>query len=1046
MVRPFVARSGRLLLALAALLCGPSALLGQGGQITGRVIDSETGQPLPTVQIVIQGTGIGALSGPDASFVLNNVPPGTHTLLAQRIGYQQGRETVTVGAGQTARVELMISPQVLALQGIVATGLIDPVEGVRSPITVARVTREHMPVVVAGPAVQNLQGRVAGVSINRQSGLPGDEVTIMLRTPTSVTGTSAPLIVVDGVILGTETSNIESLDIESIEVIKGAAAASLYGSRAAAGVISITTARGQGLEIGRTRFSARTEFGRSEALRGASLPTHHQYLMDPGFTTYVDLNGNPVPRTQRVAPPPHLAFMDKPYPGPVHDNLRNIYQGGNYSTQTFSMMQNGAATNFAITVNRLDEAGPLTGNEGYERNTFRLNLDHRFRDHFSVGVSSFHSRDWRDNVDASFATMLRAPADIDLRLKDQAGQYVRIPDPTVAYENPLWTQASRDWTRSRVRTLGSANLKYEPAYWVTFSGNMSYDRQDENSRRYVPKGTPTSITQDIPSDGEFDLFSNFTDTWNSEAQVSFRRDFGPMNARTTVRGIQESVRMERSDAEGRNFFVQGVPRMDATANRNTRSEEEGIGSIGYLWDTALDYDGKYIFTVLGRRDGSSLFGPDNRWHNYYRVAGAWRLSEEPWFNLPRVDELKLSLARGTAGGRPLFAAQYETWNVSATGVGKGTLGNRELRPEHTTEQEVSLNAIVAGRVGIELNYAQQRTTDQLIQLPVPSYTGYASQWSNVGTVTGNTFEVGIESRLIQTPRFGWTTMFTYDRSRSKIAEWPVPCTTPIWRYYCEGVGMYEIWGSRFMKGVDELANHHTGGANARRDEFQVNDDGYLVWVGAGNTFRDGIAKNLWGTSTTIDGQTYRWGMPVFQMDEVGNIMRQQIGDGEHDNFGWINNFSFGNFSAHTHFHAAVGGEIANQMYRTLRLVDQYPKMDQSGKSDDLKKPVAYYTALEGGRGNNSNIEPADYLKLRTASLSYRVPQAQLSRMALSRFGMESMTVSLVGRNLVTFTRCLCPDPEQGLNLNTRLPHLSTPLDQGGYPNSRTLTAEIGVTF
>src|SRR5690606_9204461 len=151
---------------------------------------------------------------------------------------------------------------------------------------------------------------------------------------------------------------------------------------------------------------------------------------------------------------------------------------------------------------------------------------------------------------------------------------------------------------------------------------------------------------------------------------------------------------------------------------STSSSSE-IRSTGYLVDQAFDWDGKYILTVLGRHDGSSLFGEDNRWHSYYRVAGAWRLAEEPWFNLAGVNEFKLKASRGTAGGRPSFANQYETWSVTSTGVTKGTLGNRQLRPEHTTETEVGLEMILFDKVGVELVHARQTTEHQLININLP---------------------------------------------------------------------------------------------------------------------------------------------------------------------------------------------------------------------------------------------------------------------------------------------------------------------------------------
>src|SRR5690606_23535251 len=213
-----------------ALICGwTSAIAAQeGGQITGSVVDAETLQPLATVQVYIQGTSIGALTSGGGQFTISQVPPGTHTLVAQRIGYQLSETEVTVTSGESTTVQLSISPAVLSLQGIVATGLIDPVEGARSPITVGRIDREQMPVSAAGPAIQGLAGLMPGVASNRVSGAPGEDVSVMLRTPTSATQGREPMYVVGGDIRGAGTVHIEALDIESIEVAKGAAAASLY--------------------------------------------------------------------------------------------------------------------------------------------------------------------------------------------------------------------------------------------------------------------------------------------------------------------------------------------------------------------------------------------------------------------------------------------------------------------------------------------------------------------------------------------------------------------------------------------------------------------------------------------------------------------------------------------------------------------------------------------------------------------------------------------------------------------------------------------------
>jgi TonB-linked SusC/RagA family outer membrane protein len=1042
----------RVLVVVAALAAtAPISAQTPGGQVTGTVISQETRQPLGAVQVYLDGTGRASITRTDGSFTITNVPPGTYTLVAQSIGFQPFRQAgVAVTAGTTTTLNVELITNVLALQEVVATGLVDPVEGARSPITVNRINREIMPITAAGSAVQNLAGRVPGVNLNSANGQPGGTTSLMLRTPTSARLPGNPMIVVDGVILGENTSNIESLDIESIEVIKGAAAASLYGSRAAAGVIAITTARGQGLAAGETQFTARSEVGRTGTIRSVDRPSHHHFRVDnpSNPTTYVDATGNPVGRNGRVPEfiAPGISFMDKAYPDPVFDNLNNVFQPGNYQTHSFNIAQNSESTNFAVMLNRRVEEGALLGSSGYEQNSVRVNLDHRFLNAFTLGVSAYHSRDHRDNAVADFPQIYNAPVDVDLTARDGNGEFVRVMPGAAAgsaFLNPLWFQTSRENERRRARTLGNGNLRWTPQSWVTLSANVSYDRSDAENRVYVPLGTPLNAINEDQSGGSLRFDNDVRNTINADAQISLRRDFGPLNARTTVRGVIERDEDQNFWIQGQNFFVGAIPDISAAADKDGESQLSEIRSTGFLWDNAFDYEGKYILTVLGRRDGSSLFGPDNRWHNYYRVAGAYRLSEEPWFNLPNVDEFKISYARGTAGGRPGFNAQYETWLVGPTGVSKLNLGNRELRPEHTLEQEVSLDMILFNRFGVDLTHAWQRTTEQLVPAPVLNVTGFGTQWQNGGTVTGHTTELIIEAQVMRTPEFQWTTNVVADRSRGRIEDWPYPCdATLTWRYYCTGVGIYDIYGGRFVRSHAELESHRGGTAVPFGDQFQVNDEGYLVWVGEGNTFQDGIAKNLWGTSSPlIGGRTYAWGMPFLDQTADGVGRRQKIGDGSHINLGFINNFNYRGVAIHTQLHAALGGDAINRSHQEMALQQTYHAMDQSGRPDGLKKPVAYYTALEGGTGNDAWMEDGTYLKLRTVGVNYTFRQPQLARVGLSGIGMQTVTLGLIGRNIFTVTNYSGFDPEQALNFNDRLNQ-----DRFQYPNTRNYTAEIQVTF
>lgn len=1043
-------------LLAAALPIGAQA---QTGTVSGTVTDEVTGAPLSTVQIYIMGSPRNTLSSATGTFTLTDIPAGTHTVIAQRIGYQEVRQgNVVVAGGQTVTITLRMAPTVLALQEIVATGLVDPVEGVRSPITVARVSRENMPVPVTGSAVQNLQGQIAGVSIARGSGAPGSSAQIMLRSATSL-GSGTPLIVVDGVILGAGSIDIESMDIQSIEVVKGASAASLYGSRAADGVIAITTNRGSSLVMGTTQFTARTEMGYQSAFSTEPPPQHHQYRLTADGRSYADANGNPTTRAGRTVEQSNTSrqFMDKPYPDPLFDNLNNVFQGGSFQQHTFTIAQNTPETNFAISLNRNVTGGVLPTSEGYQRNSFRVNLDHRFRDNFSISASSYHARSAADDAPIAFGQLYGVAPDIDLRAKDpETGLFLQYPDPGENLENPLWIDQLRTNDEYVARTLASGTLRWDPSSWLSVQGTASYDRRDERTLVFWPVGYITSTaTIDVDGNGRMVRGSALSDTWNAEAQASVRRDFGPLNGRATVRGLFERSTSDNLSGTSEVLSIVDITSFEAAplSAQTVTSGHSQIRASGYLVDTALDYDGKYVGTFLVRRDGSSLFGPEERWQTYYRVAGTWRLGQESWFNLPGVTEFKLSAARGTAGGRPPFAAQYEVWELANGIPTKDQLGNSALKPSLTTENEVSLDVVFNNRYSVDLTYAQQRSADQIHDAPLLAYMGYSSQYQNGGAINGTTIELSLQGQLVQRPSFGWTSTLVFDRSTSVIDEWPFTCTVPAWRNRCAGRGVLEIWGFRWVDNFENLRNHDDGGiyAAGRENEFDINDDGLMVWVGAGNTYKSGVgpdglagtADDLWGGTTTINGLPYAWGMP-FRERREGRDFRPMIGDATHANIGFINSFNFGAFSVHTQLQGKIGGDAINSQHQTLvnNPPNRAPMMDQFGKEEALKKPIGYFSQLyNGAQGSTYFVEDGSYMKVRLVSLNYRVPQNRLAQLGLGSMGITSMQLGLIGRDLHTFTGFRGFDPEQGLELAG-----GTQAAASAYPPARTFTAEVQVTF
>jgi TonB-dependent SusC/RagA subfamily outer membrane receptor len=249
-------------------------------------------------------------------------------------------------------VDFKVLSAALHLQETVITGVVDPTAGTKVPFTVGRVTAEDMPV-PATNAVTSIQGKIAGVAIVPPA-QPGDGISIQLRTPTRINKSTSPLIVVDGVILSNVTSSsadLNSLDIESIEVVKGAAGSSLYGSKAASGVIQIRTARGNRLASGQTQFTVRSEFGGSSMSRDVERAKYHFYMTNAAGE-YVNAAGAVVTRENRVARPAATRFQDVPYVTPTFNPVAEIFHPGDVMTNSLNTAQNGEKTNFLTTISR----------------------------------------------------------------------------------------------------------------------------------------------------------------------------------------------------------------------------------------------------------------------------------------------------------------------------------------------------------------------------------------------------------------------------------------------------------------------------------------------------------------------------------------------------------------------------------------------------------------------------------------------------------------------------------------------------------------------
>ncbi|MFQ5639082.1 MAG: SusC/RagA family TonB-linked outer membrane protein [bacterium] len=1137
---------------LLCLVLVPCASWAQEAVISGKITD-EAGESLPGANVLIQLTQLGAATDINGEYKFT-VPASAVrgqqvSLEARFIGYRTKVEKITLTPGSHS-MNFSLAVDALQMDAIIVTGVVDETPRAKLAFSVGRVSQEALERVPARSVEASLRGKIAGVRIVRGSGEPGTDASVLLRAPTSINANGRsqdPLYIVDGVIIdpsvaGSPLSDINAEDIESIEVVKGAAGASLYGSRAANGVVNITTSRGRGLALNQTRIRIRNEFGFNDNIKDYPLNRSHWFRIHEGTDDYTDANGVRVtpgdfidgqgnfidprlggvrvgdrytgnydpdnPDPQRVG---QMFFSDKPYKwistgdvvvdenlnpvldpatgqpvglqrieGKFIDNFNQFFDPGTFVSNSVSMSRNMENTNFSISLSNRKEDGIVEGLKGYERQTVRLAVDHKFRKDLSITVSGFFSNVARDDVStgsgSTFFGLAFIAADADLRARhlpvgtltsiynaqtgfpngiplDIGGELFIEPDPYAPRDNPIYETTERIRENNSTRFMGGATATYQPVDWFKIDANFSYDRSNREFNLFNHVGYQDPFDTEIAL-GQFTKFPSFDEAINGSVTAAFQRSFlnNELTIRTKARGLFEKSELQNTFVEGNDFIVRGVRDLNVAnpLKTNINSLQTEVRSEGFSVITGLDYKDRYIADFLVRRDGSSLFGPDERWQTYFRGSGAYRLSQEPWWFTDKIQEFKIRGSYGTAGGRPNFFARFETWSVSQGQVSKSTLGNRNLKPEFAKEFEIGIDMTFLNKFSLELTRAESTVEDQLLEVPLASYQGYTTQWRNAATLETSTWEISLQGALLQTRDMSLSLGFNLDRTRQTISElnvpaynWGPPFQGPDIFRIEEGADFGAIFGTRYVQDVQDLLPQ--GITQDELSQFDVNDEGWVVWVGDGNTFRDGISKQLWGTETTLsNGDIYEWGMVVPFEDEEGT--NQFIVGSTVPDFNWsfFTNFDWKGFSVYGLLDAQVGGDVYSLTEQWGYGIEaRSAVVDQTGKPDGLKKPIRYYRTSQD-HGNNFVFD-GSFVKLRELSVMYSFNRNQLKGL----FGgiLQKVSFGIVGRNLFSLDNYdRGTDPEVGIR-GGRTDGGSAAVarfDAFNYPNFRTFTGVLEI--
>jgi TonB-linked SusC/RagA family outer membrane protein len=1046
----------------------------QTGTVSGSVTQSGTGLPVEGAQVRLDGTSHTGITQANGRYLLVNVPAGTYTVLAEMIGHQTTRKQLVVTAGQTTTENLVLTLSPISMQEIVVTGVSGATPKAKLPFSVDRVGVSDLPVPQLS-AASALQGKVAGVMVSQGSGRPGELPDILLRGPTNISGGQSPLYVVDGVVLSAGMSDFDALNIENIEVIKGAAAASMYGSRAANGVVHITTKRGRNLDSGEIRYSVRSEYGRSQLPGRFDLAAHHAFAMNEDGTKFLTNSGAECDwlncpnvglagqKRGSGAATEWNTYMTQKWPGTTYDQVDRFFTGGAFMSNYVSAAGRVGNTNFHVSFNNQNNEGVMPGLVGHVRNNFNLNLDQNVNERITLSASAFYSRSRQDPFTESQGTpmfnLTRMPAGVDLlacnddptkSCADDTRNIILKPDPFNENENPLNVMLNQKNASWRGRFLGSSTLTFAATNWLDLSGNFSYDRYDSRSRSFVPKGYRDMRDGQTLVNGQIAVGQGTTEGINASASATARKRFGDLSTRFQVRYLYEQEDVNSASASGWSFYVPGVPTISNTpsANRTGSNGKSRTLADGFFLSSYFDLMDRYILDVMVRQDGSSRFGADQRRAWYYRVGGAYRLTEEEWFNVSSINELKLHYALGTAGSAPDLTAQYETYSVGASGVSPGRLGNRDLRPAYSTEQEMGVDLTAFDRLGLTLTYATTTTRDQILSVPLRAYEGFTAQVRNAGTLKSDTWEASLSAQLVQTQDLQWSARLIWDHTKATITELDrLPFKGGVSGQAMDGIFYFrpgEVYGTYYgRKFATDCSDLHPDIAS-RCSEFSKNDDGYLVWA---------PASGKWGDDAPFvsGGALVKWGAPLvgFTVDRTSGLLTddQALGKGMPDfTMGLSSTLTWKNVTLYGLVESVQGFEIWNQPLQWSVFQRYAGIADQTGIPEDQQKPLGYYSALYNALAPNSAfVQDGSFTKLREVQLSYRFTRNQLA--AIPGIGnFSGINLSLIGRNLFTWSSYNGYDPETGRSGGTTGSSAIARVDGYNYPNFRTWTMAVELNF
>lgn len=743
------------LLALSAALASPciaAAQLTIAGRVTG-----ESGQPLPGARVTVRGTTISTAAGSDGRYQLVVPQPGARTVVdASFVGYGTRSTTLSTTSG-VAEADFVLAMDALRLDELVVTGTSAATERRQLGNAVASVSGAEIAKSQASAIDAALSGKIPGVVVAQNSGNPSGGVSVRLRGTSTILGSAEPLYIVDGIIvnndspellyLGGYTQNrlvdLDPNNIERIEVVKGAAAAALYGSRANNGVVQIFTKRGS---AGAPRFTLSTQLSMDQIRKTLEV---NEYPFDA--------DGNPVQR---------------------YDWQDVIFQTAPGVETSLQVSGGTPATRYFVSGSYLNREGIVRG-AAFQRSNARARLDQTLTDWASVSVGGAYSYSHNDEIpNGGLGTLYGAidgflfgPNTIDPHPDETTGAY-----PNGNFANPIEVADRYDFQQGTNRFLGDVHLTLTPLEGLSMEYTLGYDSYTQTATAFIPRGVTTpGIYQLGYSERGTREFSQL----NNDLNVRYRRMLTESLESTSLLGA--TVQQEVSSTVGLSSYdLTPLTQVVNSGGNRSMSEFRSKRVVeGVFAQETFGLGNRLFLTAAGRLDASSVFGVENRWQFYPKVSGSYLISEEGFWGSSGLGRLfpdfKVRAAWGNSGGLSAIGAfdRFTIYNPISYEANPGLIPSRQqgsdIRPERQTAIEAGADmSILSNRLALEVTLYKQHTDDLLLTRTIALSTGFSTRLENAGEIDNRGIEVQLRAIPLDRPDLTWTTTATYSANRNEV--------------------------------------------------------------------------------------------------------------------------------------------------------------------------------------------------------------------------------------------------------------------------------------